>query len=170
MELNFPERPPKPTALLLTGQQRVLVRPYAYNLSKDTRIVVPAGFVWDQASVPRVFWSFISPFDLSPAAALIHDWLYRWAGQIPEPSFQTQRLHHPDEWISVHREFTRREAEDIFQDSMRRSGIPLWRRRVASRVTRLTGFRAFRLAVNPYDKDGVLESLGLHVPISWEIQ
>jgi hypothetical protein len=41
-------------------------------------IWIPAGYTFDGASIPRMFWSIIgSPFDpVFWAAALIHDWLY----------------------------------------------------------------------------------------------
>jgi len=41
------------------------------------RVVVPEHFVFDGASIPRVFWRVVTPF--SPkviASALIHDWLH----------------------------------------------------------------------------------------------
>ena len=40
-----------------------------------TQITVPAGFVTDLASVPRLFWGLVSPWDVAKAA-VIHDYLY----------------------------------------------------------------------------------------------
>lgn len=45
-----------------------------------TRLAVPVGWRFDLASVPRMFWTLIAPFELSLAAALVHDFLYRTAG------------------------------------------------------------------------------------------
>jgi len=39
-------------------------------------IVVPADFETDFASVPRMFWGFISPVDTHAKAAVIHDYCY----------------------------------------------------------------------------------------------
>ena len=40
-------------------------------------ITAKAGFEFDGASVPRIFWGFTTPFDMKTiVAALIHDWLY----------------------------------------------------------------------------------------------
>lgn len=39
-------------------------------------ITVPVDYVTDFASVPRLFWSIISPIDRHAKAAVIHDYLY----------------------------------------------------------------------------------------------
>lgn len=41
-------------------------------------IVIPAGFVTDGASVPRLFWNIIPPWGQYGRAAVVHDYLYRW--------------------------------------------------------------------------------------------
>lgn len=41
------------------------------------KIIVPAGFNTDFASVPRIFWIFISPVDRHGKAAVLHDYMYR---------------------------------------------------------------------------------------------
>lgn len=60
-----------------------------YVLTKDLTVytdyfgvrntfVIPAGFKTDFASVPRIFWAFISPTDeFIRIPALIHDFMYR---------------------------------------------------------------------------------------------
>lgn len=42
----------------------------------DKEIVVPADFRTDLASVPRIFWLFISPIDKYSIAAVMHDYIY----------------------------------------------------------------------------------------------
>jgi uncharacterized caspase-like protein len=42
----------------------------------DTVFVVPAGFVTDFASVPRIPVAFLLTGDCAQEAAVIHDWLY----------------------------------------------------------------------------------------------
>lgn len=39
-------------------------------------IVVPKGVITNFASVPRIFWSIISPIDEHGKAAVVHDFLY----------------------------------------------------------------------------------------------
>lgn len=40
-------------------------------------VSVPAGFRFDLASIPRILWPLVAPFELSIAAPLVHDYLYR---------------------------------------------------------------------------------------------
>lgn len=45
-------------------------------------VVVPAGFVTDLASIPRVFWSLLPPDGAYTFPAIIHDYLY-WTQTYP---------------------------------------------------------------------------------------
>lgn len=72
----------------------------------QARIVVPAGFVTDFASVPRLPIAFLLFGDMAQAAAVIHDWLY------------TTGL------------FAKAIADSVFYEAMRASGIGFWRARV----------------------------------------
>lgn len=40
------------------------------------RIIVPAGYQYDGASVPRILWSIFEPMGQHAKPAAIHDWLY----------------------------------------------------------------------------------------------
>lgn len=55
-------------------------KPFEYhvgNILGEEVIKVPVGFVTNFASVPRIFWSLISPVDFDNAKpAVIHDFLY----------------------------------------------------------------------------------------------
>jgi hypothetical protein len=51
-----------------------LEQPYERATSSGP-IIVPIGFVWDGASVPRHFWSILPPWGPYSGAALIHDYL-----------------------------------------------------------------------------------------------
>jgi len=55
----------------------VLQRPMSYQIG-NTRdsIVVPAGFVTEFASVPRLLWSELSPVGEHKLASIVHDYLY----------------------------------------------------------------------------------------------
>lgn len=71
-------------------------------------IVVPAGYVVDFASVPRlpfVFWLF---GDTAHASAAVHD--YCVAVLVPQGSMTWQQ------------------AAEIFGEAMEHEGVPLWRR------------------------------------------
>ena len=49
---------------------------YTDLLGERTYIKVPAGFITDFASIPKIFHSFIKDKDKYNKAAVVHDWLY----------------------------------------------------------------------------------------------
>jgi len=67
-------------------------------------ITVPADFLTDFASIPRIFHWLYSPTGPWGKAAVIHDYLYQTGI------------------------FTKRVADAIFYDGMLASGVPWWRR------------------------------------------
>lgn len=97
-----------------------------------SRLEVPDGFRFDLASVPRVFWVLVAPFELSLAAPLVHDFLYRWAGVLPRGS------------VVPWRSFSRAEADRAFCRLMARQGVAGWRLATAYLAVRLAGFLAWR--------------------------
>lgn len=96
------------------------------------RITVPAGWRFDLASVPRLLWWLIAPFELSLAAPLVHDFLYRRAGIPPRAA------------VEPYRTFSRSEADRLFCRLMARQGVAGWRLVAASVAVRLGGFLAWR--------------------------
>jgi len=85
----------------------------------QNEITVPAKFEFDLASVPRLMWWLISPFDLSVAAPLIHDFLYRYGGDPPDGAITPPRV------------YDRKEADQLFRRIMKEEGV-WWGRRVAA--------------------------------------
>lgn len=83
-------------------------------------IVVFAGFRFDLASIPRVLWWLVAPFELSIAAPLVHDHGYRHA------------------WAS------RREIDRLFRVVMRLEGVGWVRRWAAWLAVRGFGWLAWR--------------------------
>lgn len=80
---------------------------------------IPAGFVTDGASVPRVLWNILPPFGAYSRSALLHDWLY-FSG-----------------------ECSRAEADRRFMESMEREGVSLWKRWVMYSGVRMGGWVAW---------------------------
>lgn len=75
----FPQQPRQQD---LGWRVRKLIAPYGYEWEQGEylwRLIVPAGFIHDGASVPRVARSFIPPHPLNRAAPG-HDWPYRFQG------------------------------------------------------------------------------------------
>ncbi|EBD5548504.1 DUF1353 domain-containing protein [Salmonella enterica] len=91
--------------------------PFAFYLSDDNSdvIEVPAGFVTDLATVPRVFWSVMPPDGKYAKAAIIHDYLYDNALR------------------------TKKKADLIFLDGMAVLGVPKWKRIVMYLAVRIFG-------------------------------
>lgn len=65
---------------LISEKEMKLVEAFDIELSTsfDYQMTVPSGFIYDGASIPRLFWTVIgSPFDPKySVASLIHDYLY----------------------------------------------------------------------------------------------
>ncbi|EJM1835421.1 DUF1353 domain-containing protein [Salmonella enterica] len=106
--------------------------PFAFYLSDDNSdvISVPAGFVTDLASVPRVFWTLLPPDGKYAKAAIIHDYLYDNALR------------------------TKKEADKIFLDGMTVLGVPKWKRTIMYWAVRLFG-RGMYNRKTPANKAGV---------------
>jgi len=60
-----------------------LVASRQWQLSEDwkftidgTPYIIPAGFTFDGASIPKFFWTYLSPTGVLLMPGLIHDWIY----------------------------------------------------------------------------------------------
>lgn len=86
----------------------VVIQPFGYINERTGRAIwVPAGYVTDFASIPRVGRWLIPPFGRHAIAAVVHDWLY----SIGEPG-------------------RRGEADDIFRDALQELGVGVARRNI----------------------------------------
>lgn len=104
------------------------------------RLNVPAGYFYDGASVPRVFWSIAGlwPDGLIRAAALAHDAMYRCAGgMMPERMNGCTILSGQGNRVTV----GRAEADWVLREFMKASGM--WRHRcgIAWLAVRIGGAR-----------------------------
>ena len=52
----------------------ILDRDLCYESDIAGKVIVPAGFASDGASVPRFLWSMFPPFGKYLEAAIVHDW------------------------------------------------------------------------------------------------
>lgn len=116
--INFPDQPDiRPIS---DGSYRLMDN-YRYQDEKIS-VTVPMNFEHDGASVPRLAWAFMPPDGLHRAAALIHDWLYVCKGR------------------QDHRTFTRAEADWIFYQILRKSGVNIFQARTAYYAVRAGGW------------------------------
>lgn len=90
-----------------------------------TTIAVPAGYVFDLASVPRPLWSVIAPFELSVSAPLVHDFIYDYRGELPAGA------------VAPERTYTRKQSDVLFRQMMAAEQVPVWRRTLAYTSVRL---------------------------------
>jgi hypothetical protein len=94
----------------LWALQRALT--YRAGEARDELITMPAGFVTDLASIPRLVWSIFPPDGPWVKAAVVHDFLYYTQG--------TGIWGRADRHRGVEREkpYTRAEADRILHEAM----------------------------------------------------
>lgn len=108
------------------------------------KLTIPAGFDFDLASVPRIFWTAtgITPDRLRWTAPLIHDFLYEYKGVLPLQSYQVWDTE-INGWIHSKRIWTKRNADRMFCRLMREDGISWRKRRMAYRAVQIGGHWAW---------------------------
>jgi hypothetical protein len=134
---------PYPRIEPLSGNFYRLLEDYVYHWEKEGvryRLVVPAGFTCDLASIPRLLWWYISPFDLG-SAAVPHDWLYAHGGRVPSGSHSVMEN---GVWQEVGQPWTRKDADRLFGRMMREAGVHPAKRKRAYRAVRLFGAGAWK--------------------------
>lgn len=103
----------------VNGQWRLLHELRYDSARLNARLVVPAGFVTDLASVPRLPFAFWFTGDTAHAPTVVHDFLYG-TRMVP-----------------------RAVADAIFAEAMVDIGEPAWRRGLMWAAVRLFGWRAW---------------------------
>jgi hypothetical protein len=108
-------------------------------------IQIPAGFRLDGASVPWIgtVLTGIQRDGLHRAAALVHDWIYRHAGQLPIRSFKRYSPAIKD-WMPMPVEWTREQADKLFANMLAESGVSKFRRRTMYLAVRAFGWRSWK--------------------------
>ena len=108
----------------MSGDVRIFrtIERFRFRSKKHGEIEVPAGTYTDGASIPRVFWSILSPFGEYFKAALPHDHLYT-------PANKT---------------LTRAQADDILREGMVVLGVHPVKRFAIYRAVRMFGWRNYR--------------------------
>jgi len=104
-------------------RQWITLSPFSYE-----DVNIPQGFECDLASVPRLLWPLVAPFELSVAAPLVHDWLYRHGGVLPDTGVTRAR----------------KACDQLFLKIMIEEGVPVWRARAAYHAVRLFGGSSFK--------------------------
>tara|TARA_R110000824_G_scaffold65183_1_gene169967 strand:- start:217 stop:699 length:483 start_codon:yes stop_codon:yes gene_type:complete len=73
-----------------------ITQDWAFSLGDTQHFVIPKGFVFDGASVPKYFRSYLSPMGVLLIGGLVHDYLYKYetllmAGKKKALSKKTQK-------------------------------------------------------------------------------
>ena len=63
---------------LLSTRQWEITKDWHYKIDKD-EYVIPAGFTFDGASIPKFLRSFFSPVGVLLMGGLVHDYGYKYA-------------------------------------------------------------------------------------------
>ena len=103
---------------LLEHEKWEILTQFEYHVGSypsDDVIRVPAGFVTDLASVPRMLWSILPPHGEYAKAAIIHDYLYT---------------------IGL---CSKQYADNVFLEAMTVLGVAMWRRKLMYWAVRLFG-------------------------------
>ena len=102
------------------GKIWVVLAPFGYRTDGGVDVIVPLGFRTNFVSVPRAFWSFISPWGDHGFGAVVHDWLYS------------------DQSMS------RKEADEVILEAMKQSGVGAIKRYTIFRALRIFGRFAWK--------------------------
>lgn len=103
---------------LLESRKVQLLAPFEYHvgsLPSTTVISVPVGFISDLASTPRFMWTIFPPLDRYSKAAILHDYMYKYA--------------------IASKEY----ADGVFLEAMEVLGVPGWKRISLYLAVRLFG-------------------------------
>jgi hypothetical protein len=93
----------------------ILTQDFWYD-EHGERKKIPRGFVTDLASIPKIFWNLISPWELGDTGPLKHDWRYRNGI-----------------------DGTQKDADDGLMEDMKADNVPKWKRDLAYAMLREFG-------------------------------
>tara|TARA_B110000858_G_scaffold124086_1_gene141528 strand:- start:40 stop:630 length:591 start_codon:yes stop_codon:yes gene_type:complete len=88
---------------LLSTRNWVLTDDWKYNID-GTEYVIPAGFQFDGASIPKFLRSFFSPVGVLMMGGLVHDYAYKYKTLLKKNKKDTMG------------ELTQKRADEIFRD------------------------------------------------------
>ena len=103
---------------------------------KGSKITVKRDFVTDLASVPRVCWAFIAPWDVA-RAAIIHDLLYKRIRQYRKEHSKALKSTEDPKVISE----AKKASDDVFHMAMKDAEppVPGWKIAAAYYSVRMFG-------------------------------
>lgn len=113
------------------------------------RLVIKSGFVTDFASIPRLLWSILEPFNFQyTPACLPHDLGYETNGDL------TLWVCDGVGWAPVNAELTRRAVDDLMYWGMVARSTPTWKANAIYSSVRLWGWVAWRKSGKRLEEGG----------------
>lgn len=88
---------------------------YMDDPTEEKWVLIPAGYLTDGATVPRIFWELLPPWGAYGQAAIVHDWLCE---------------HLTVEIKGVVTPITRAQADKAFKQGMIALDVPSWKRNI----------------------------------------
>lgn len=122
------------------GRRRRLLEPIVYHVGapdSPDRIVIPAGFITDGGSVPRILWAVLDPWGPASKPYVLHDFLYHTGLR------------------------SRLVSDAIFMEAMEVVGVGFIRRKILYRGVRLGGWWAWWEHRRRQDRESVGPEGGL---------
>lgn len=123
-EVYTKHNPRRPAVKQLMHQKWITVEEYRFNT-----YCVPAGFVFDGASIPRALWSFMNPYGRAFYPSLLHDYMYN------QISYHYECGNYDEEDV----ENMRHIADMVFKELLGYHGVGKIRANMAYRAVRLFG-------------------------------
>ena len=113
---------------------------------KESNIIVGEGFLTDLASVPRMCWAFIAPWDVA-RAAIIHDLLYKRIRQYRKEHSRALKSSEDSKIIDA----AKKASDDVFHMAMKDANPPVagWKIAAAYYSVRMFG----RWSIIPREDD-----------------
>ena len=137
----------QPLIVPIKGDRYELFVDYRYEWKADKyplqQLHIPKGFKYDGASVPQIGWSItgIRPDGLNRAAALVHDYIYRYQGKLP----RGRHLYQDGASMKFSDHvWTRKEADRLFCRLLCEAGVGKWTSRIMYYAVRSFGWTAWK--------------------------
>lgn len=87
---------------LWTTRKWTISRDWSFSLDGQ-EYLIPEGFVFDGASIPKYFWNWLSPVGILLVPGLVHDYMYANEGLLKKDRTMTAKK-------------TQKECDEIFRD------------------------------------------------------
>jgi hypothetical protein len=97
----------KAVYIWITSRRKWMLMEDFFCIINDKKVIIEAGFVFDGASILRIFWAVLSPTGLLLLPSLIHDYIYTH-GYLKYRNDNTL-----SKWVINDRRY----ADELFRDS-----------------------------------------------------